>query len=284
MDRSLVAARSTDGGHDFHFTQVVVNASWFPGKHGNNSARLGTLTGATEHDVVELPGGDRRLMAVWRMGAGDGCNEQLFNFSYCLAIGGYMPYWKAYSSSEGLSWSAPEPISKVDPPGCARPWMITVGDTVLLSGGRQRFAHTTDASLWASHDGGVVWTRYSLSGWHNMLVQNDSYGGLPAKFSRHVNSTLSPRETSSYTSLLRLPGDGGAIVMYDHIVYEYPDKPPASPFTGRNFNNASIFAMQVRLKSDDRVSGQYCAQQFRRLLGCAIVKHGFSGGRTTLRH
>eukprot|EP01047_Picozoa_sp_COSAG01_P045808 COSAG01_NODE_4249_length_5207_cov_3.508319_5_plen_84_part_00 len=63
--------------------------------------------------MVELPGGDRRLMAVWRMGAGDGCNEQLFNFSYCLAIGGYMPYWKAYSSSEGLSWSAPERISKV---------------------------------------------------------------------------------------------------------------------------------------------------------------------------
>ena len=251
---SLLAARSTDGGRSFHSTAVIANASLFPGKHGNNSAMHGTLTGASEHDVVELPGPDHRLMVVWRMGAGDGCGKEQFNASACLAIGGYMPYFKAYSKNEGASWTVPEPISNVDPPGCARPWLITMGDTVLLSGGRQRFANTTDVSLWASNNDGMDWTRYSLSGWHNMLVQKETYGGLPAKFSEHVNSTRTPRETSSYTSLLRLPGgDGGAIVMYDHIFYADPEKPPANPVTGRNFNNASIFAMRLRLKIDDHV-------------------------------
>ena len=96
--------------------------------------------------MVELPGRTANLMAVWRMGAGDGCGKEQFNISFCLAIGGYMPYFKSYSTNEGISWSTPTPISKVAPPGCARPWMITLGDTVLLSGGRQRFANTTDVS------------------------------------------------------------------------------------------------------------------------------------------
>ena len=244
---SLISAKSVDGGNDFHFSAVIANASWFAGSKGN-SARQGTITGPTEHDVVELPG-SKHLMAVWRMGAGDGCGQQQFNISFCLEVGGYMPYWKAYSSNRGSSWARPQPIAKVDPPGCARPWMLALGNMVLLSGGRQRFANTTDVSLWASSDGGNGWTRYSLSGWHNMLVQNTSYGGLPAKFDAHVNSTHSPRETSSYTSLLRLPGDAGAIVTYDKTVYEFPNKPPASPFTGKNFNRVSLFAMRLAVKT-----------------------------------
>ena len=269
---SLLAARSTDGGHEFRFSAVVANASLFAGKHGDNSAWNGTLTGATEHDVVELPSGDG-LLAVWRMGAGDGCGKEQFNISLCLAVGGYMPYFKAYSTDEGMSWSTPAPISNVDPPGCARPWMITLGDTVLLSGGRQRFSNTTDVSLWASNDSGYNWIRYSLSGWHNLLVQHDSYGGLPARFSKHVNSTLSPRETSSYTSLLRLSNEE-AIVLYDHIFYEYPDKPPASPSTGKNFNNASIFSMRLRLQQQTESPVPSSKRNDPQGLGLTISKLG----------
>jgi len=196
------------------------------------------------------------------MGAGDGCGKLLFNFSVCNGMGGYMPYWKSYSSDMGESWDKPQPISNVAPPGCARPWLHAIGNTVLLSGGRQRFAGTTDVSLWTSEDRGSTWTRYSLSGYHNMLVQNETYGGRPARFDAHVNSTLSPRETSSYTSLLPLPAvlnevtgtvvePASAIVMYDRTFYEYPDKPPASPFTGRNFDAVSIFAMRLKLVDDD---------------------------------
>ena len=49
---SLLSAVSTDGGFDFHYTAVIANATWFPGKDGDNSDLNGTLTGATEHDVV----------------------------------------------------------------------------------------------------------------------------------------------------------------------------------------------------------------------------------------
>ena len=138
--------------------------------------------------------------------------------------------------------------------------MTTVGDTALLSGGRQRFANTTDVSLWSSQDAGVSWTRYmySISGYHNMLVQNASYGNRPAKFDAHVNSTASPRETSSYTSLLRLPVSvdamtravlepASAIIIYDHVFYEFPDEPPAH--AGRkNAAVTSIFAMRLWVK------------------------------------
>merc|ERR1711969_65457 len=87
---SILAARATDGGSVFHYQSVIANASWF-----EEPASRRSLTGATEHDVAEL--GNGRLIAVWRMGAGDGCGKQSFDTPLCLQWGGYMPYWKSYS-------------------------------------------------------------------------------------------------------------------------------------------------------------------------------------------
>ena len=111
----------------------------------------------------------------------------------------YLPYWKSYSSNGGRSWSKPAPIAAggagastedggashqyASPPGCARPWMLVVGKTLLLTGGRDRSANTTDTTLWSSTDYGDTWLAHSISGYHNMLVANDTYHGFP---SRHV--------------------------------------------------------------------------------------------------
>ena len=82
---SILSTLATDGGSTFEYQSVLANASWFP----PGDRERGSLTGATEHDIAELGGG--RLIAVWRMGAGDGCGAELFNTSLCLQEGGYMP-------------------------------------------------------------------------------------------------------------------------------------------------------------------------------------------------
>ena len=47
----------------------------------------GSLTGPTEHDFELLS--DGRIIAVWRMGAGDGCGSHIFDTAWCTAHGGY---------------------------------------------------------------------------------------------------------------------------------------------------------------------------------------------------
>ena len=117
-----------------------------------------------------------------------------------------MPYWKSYSSDMGRSWGPPQVISKQPrPPGCARPWLLRVGETLLLSGGRMRNLNTTDILLWVSADGGNTWAEHSISGVHNSLVRNETYAGYAARFGGQVNATAAPRTTSSYTSLFELP-------------------------------------------------------------------------------
>jgi hypothetical protein len=118
-------------------------------------------------------------------------------------------YHRSVSTDHGKTWSK---LTAVDA-GCARPRLLQVGSTMLLSGGRHRNDNTSDVILWTATDGtGESWTAHSLSAAHNAGQVDPSlrYNGL-------VNSTTySPRETNSYTSLVALSATK-ALVIYDMI-------------------------------------------------------------------
>ena len=69
-----------------------------------------------------------------------------------------------------------------------------------------------DITLWVSADGTGTgtWAEYSLTAAHNRLAADPA-----TKYTAHVNDTdLATKETSSYTSLLRV-GATTALVLYD---------------------------------------------------------------------
>lgn len=120
--------------------------------------------------------------------------------------------------------------------GSARPRLLLVGSTLLLSGGRMRYktadgvGPSTDNNLWASDAAAVatgstppVWRTYALSYWHNHLY--DGSEGLPGKYTARVNTTATNRpETRSYGSLL--PACDGsacseAVLLYDVAVTDF---------------------------------------------------------------
>ena len=148
---------------------------------------VAAASAATKNDVVTLADG-KSVMAVWRMGAGDGL---IWNKS--LGINGsYHFYNHAISTDGGLTFSPEAPMPTM---GCAKPMLTRVDGVnmpVILGGGRKRLMNTSD--VWANSDGmGQTWDEYSISFWHNELAKP------PLKrFTPQVNSTAEPRQTSSY--------------------------------------------------------------------------------------
>ena len=126
----------------------------------------------------------------------------------------YVDYGRSVSADRGRTWSKLKPVG----PGCARPRLLQLGGTMLLSGqrashrsathvggrqqltrfgcctgGRHRNDHTSDVLLWTATDGsGESWTPYSLSAAHNAGTPDPSL-----RYDANVNSTtFSPRETN----------------------------------------------------------------------------------------
>ena len=86
---------------------------------------------------------------------------------------------------------------------------------MLLSGGRHRNANTSDVILWTSTDGtGEDWAAHSLSAAHN--AGQKAAPSLPRYDSAVNSTTYTPRETTSYTSLVALT-DTTALVFYSMI-------------------------------------------------------------------
>jgi len=181
---SVVAFHSLDGAA-WAFRSVIANASQYPfSQEGPNENAM-----AVASDGVTV-------VAVIRMDAGDGPQTHP-----------YVNYWTTRSSDGGVTWTAAAAIPNA---GCARPRMLPLvpGGPLLLSGGRWRNHNTTDILLWWSSDGsgdaGSWADPVSLSYWHNLLAPNATW-----RFTPHVNSTSEPRETTSYTSLVRI--DDGSL-------------------------------------------------------------------------
>ena len=117
-----------------------------------------------------------------------------------------------------------------------------------MSGGRMRHepAVGNDNWLWVSADGkGETWERYSLSGAHNRGLKPNATCGAVAGTPRlcaydpsRVNASVTPRPTSSYTSLNRLD-DNTAVVTYDHRMYPGPGI--------RSPVDTAFFSMRIRV-------------------------------------
>ena len=98
--------------------------------------------------------------------------------------------------------------------------------------------------MWVSADGmGTSWQRYSISYWHNRLVQNAS-----DRFTSAVNSTdakhpsASGAETTGYTTVLWLGASTG-VITYDRaltVAQEAEDGHPPAPLTAQGENYTCV--------------------------------------------
>lgn len=189
----VIVMTSQDHGRSWHFRAVLCSAS----RH------RGCGECCNENTATVLP--DGKVLAVWRMGAGDG---HKWNHSMS-STDGYRYYNFATSSNGGASWTTEAPLRGL---GCARPKLhsMDASGLTVLGGGRLRIENTNDILLWTSANASLTsWSKHSVSYWHNALVTTNTL-----RFTAEVNSTSEPRETSSYVSLLRT-GANGFVILYE---------------------------------------------------------------------
>ena len=190
---SVIALRSTNGGKTWRFRATIAEAKDYPFSQ----------EGPNEMDLVRLDDGG--ILAVVRLDGGDG-----------PATHPYVNYFQTVSRDGGRTWSKLERTSA----GCARPRLLRLGSTLILSGGRQRNSNTSDILLWTARVSGAalpVWGNvHSISFEHNRRMPNATL-----RFDANVNSTsYSPRETNSYTSLVRINASRGLITYDMHRKFE----------------------------------------------------------------
>ena len=93
--------------------------------------------------------------------------------------------------------------------GAARPRLLRLGGSLLLSGGRT-WRKNRDTLVWLNAAGdGEVWLPHSISYWHNHLVPNGTKKFSPVGVN---GSSHWPRESNSYTSLVSLTISGATSV------------------------------------------------------------------------
>jgi hypothetical protein len=247
-DPYIGSCKGTYGNHPWHkdwcqsiviFRSVAPFTKWsLQGTIANASDYPNSWEGPNEHDVVMLADG-KTILSVFRTDGGDGDFMKLAN------------YMQTRSTSFGKTWSKGVTI----PAGTARPRLLLLGSTLVLSGGR----HITgspcvqpqhgyicsnfswEPALWVSADGmGKQWSElYSVSDQHNKLETNNS-----RRFTPCVNGSdaapycASPPYvdgghpggalfSTAYTSLLRT-GAESAMLTYDQL----PAPDTGSPYTG----------------------------------------------------
>ena len=137
-----------------------------------------------ENTVTTLADG-RSVLAVWRMGAGDG-----HKWNHTMSsIDGYQFYNHALSTDGGVSFTTEAPLHGM---GSARPKLLSLGNLIMLGGGRNRAENTNDILLWSSSSSSFSsrggWREHSISYWHNRLAAT---AGV-SKFTEEVNSTSEP--------------------------------------------------------------------------------------------
>ena len=180
---SIASFRSEDGdGYQWIFAGSIARA---------DDPRVASNEGPNENSLALLNNGS--LMCIMRLDAGD--------------AGRYHRYASSLSS-DGHSWSVAKMLNGV---GAARPRLLRLGSSLLLSGGRT-WKKNRDTLVWLNAAGdGVEWLPHSISYWHNTLAPNGTkrFDPLGTNGSDHW-----PRESNSYTSLVAT-GPSSAFVTYN---------------------------------------------------------------------
>jgi hypothetical protein len=234
---SVVILRSYDKGLHFHFVGLAINASDHPESY----------EGAGEHDLALL--GDGRVLLVSRMnGESAGMDGQPGSG---VDGTGYLPYYKAFSSNEGVTWTRAVPMNKM---GCVRPRLLQLGvpstvgtdagrhGPLLLEGGRNGILNTSDVNLWVNSAGdGESWTHYSISYRHNLLIGDNA----TERFTQAVNETYPLTvENHGYNSLMEV-GSSSALLIYQKFTCVGKGRPLPS-CTSYSSDGVSLgFAMTV---------------------------------------
>lgn len=199
---SIVCFASVDGGVTWNYRSIIANSTQYPkSQEGPNENAMAVLA-------------DGSVLVVMRVDAGDGPESHP-----------YSNYESLISRDGGYTWQAQ---GSLPDQGCARPRLLRLAQpsALLLSGGRHRNANTTDVIVWldSTATGAGPWTEYSISYWHNTLIQDASL-----KFTSFVNSTAEPRETTSYTSLIPVtgctmaPGCQDVVITYNRYLPGVPN-------------------------------------------------------------
>lgn len=180
---SIAAFHSVDDGYQWKFAGHIARA---------DDPRVQSNEGPNENSLAMLSNGT--LLCVMRLDAGD--------------AGRYHRYASSVSS-DGHSWTTATMLNGV---GAARPRLLRLGGSLLLSGGRT-WNKNRDSLVWLNAAGdGVQWIPHSISYWHNTLMP---HGNSTPRFDPVGTNGSShwPRESNSYTSLVQT-GPSTAFVTY----------------------------------------------------------------------
>lgn len=199
---SIVVFVSADGGKTYGYSGMVADAADLPFSQ----------EGPNEHDCALLPStksdGGKLIGCAIRLDGGDGPISHP-----------YLPFYWTQSSDSGRSWSKPVAMNGT---GCARPRLLLLGDTLLLSGGRMRNEGKQGVQLWSAdvgvgsaffhrHRGGgggggeplldsPQWTRHDVSYLHNRGRSGDQ----PAWTAGGETPPFIPSVASSWKSMICL--------------------------------------------------------------------------------
>jgi hypothetical protein len=219
--QSTTAYLSTDGGNNFTYLSTVAAAGdYLDSQEGPGG----------EMDLALLPakgGTPAIIVCVLRVDAGDGPRSHP-----------YKPFHWTSSSDMGKTWRKLQPMNGT---GCARPRLLLLGDTLLMTGGRMRapvdlinHQGSQGVSVWAADvsDRSTVaagppaaWVRHDVSYWHNRLRQPSQYVWCGCANSSVVHC----QQTSAYTSILGV-GPRSAMLMYPmyHNCSQSPSTTPVA--------------------------------------------------------
>ena len=181
---SIASFRSEDGGgYQWAYAGSIARA---------DDPRVPSNEGPNENSLALLNNGS--LICIMRLDAGD--------------AGRYHRYASSISLDGGYSWSVAKMLNGV---GAARPRLLRLGSSLLLSGGRT-WKKNRDTLVWLNAAGdGVEWLPHSISYWHDALAPNGTKRFDP--FGTNESDHW-PRESNSYTSLVAT-GPSSAFVTYN---------------------------------------------------------------------
>eukprot|EP01043_Picozoa_sp_COSAG02_P006045 COSAG02_NODE_168_length_31711_cov_68.337973_28_plen_400_part_00 len=194
---SIASFRSEDGGgYQWKYAGSIARG---------DDPRVPSNEGPNENSLALLNNGS--LVCIMRLDAGD--------------AGRYHRYASSISLDDGHSWSVAKMLNGV---GAARPRLLRLGSSLLLSGGRT-WKKNRDTLVWLNGAGdGVEWLPHSISYWHDALAPNGTKRFDP--FGTNESDHW-PRESNSYTSLVATG--------------------PASAFVTYNFAGSYGFSMPIQL-------------------------------------
>ena len=201
---SLLALGSTDGGHNWKYRGIIGSPQGFPRAE----------EGPSENGLTVIEG-TSRVACVFRLDGGDGHPYHQM-----------LPYGIAFSDDFGATWTKPRMLhqgsgnGKNITVGCACPQLTSIpGGGLLLAGGRPN-SHSLDPMVWINYKGdGDLWEPYSISYHHNLgcnytgpTTWNRTQTTNVFRFSQGVNSSGRPRQSTSYTSLVRTSASSAVLV------------------------------------------------------------------------